>query len=224
MPPLTESTVQMVEKRVSTETEAFVRREMIAFLSSYYLNQNKYSITLFNSINFFSRTLASDLDWEVQLNCVVHLSHVIRSVTSDLDTYSKLRHEHKDKNQPDDFSNVSSKFSHQLDRANPIEIVFVHSDCLPTLVHIVNDESCYDRSVVGAVAELLIELKQNDVLTSVLASLDRLTSISIESLETILAETKLSSDLYSRQPLAILDDIISSYQFDMDDEKAVDCY
>ncbi|CAF0947244.1 unnamed protein product, partial [Brachionus calyciflorus] len=31
-------------------------------------------------------------------------------------------------------------------------------------------------------------------------------------------------DLYSLNRMAILDDIISSYQFDWNDEKSVDCY
>ena len=51
-----------------------------------------------------------------------------------------------------------------------------------------------------------------------------LESVPNENLEALVAESRLSSDLYTRQPIAILDDIISSYQFDIDDEKAVDCY
>lgn len=93
---------------------------------------------------------------------------------------------------------------------------------------LVDLDSCYDRVVVGAAAELLIGIKQNEVLVSVLArragSSCPLDSVGIESLEEILSESKLSSDIYIRRPMSILDDIISSYQFDMDDDKAADCY
>ena len=49
-------------------------------------------------------------------------------------------------------------------------------------------------------------------------------SISSEYLKSKLEESKQTSDIYIRNPVGILDDIISSYQFDIDEEKAVDCY
>lgn len=51
-----------------------------------------------------------------------------------------------------------------------------------------------------------------------------LNSITVEYLSAKMDEAKQSSDLYSSNPMAILDDIISSYQFEIDEEKAVDCY
>ena len=51
-----------------------------------------------------------------------------------------------------------------------------------------------------------------------------LNSISVESLQAKLDESRQTSDIYTRNPLTILDDIIGSYQFDLDEEKAVDCY
>lgn len=49
-------------------------------------------------------------------------------------------------------------------------------------------------------------------------------SASLDDLHARLQESKTTSDIYTRNPISILDDIISSYQFDLDDEKAVDCY
>ena len=51
-----------------------------------------------------------------------------------------------------------------------------------------------------------------------------LNSITVDYLSAKIDETKQTSDLYSSNPMAILDDIISSYQFEIDEEKAVDCY
>lgn len=49
-------------------------------------------------------------------------------------------------------------------------------------------------------------------------------SFSVESLTQKIADAYKSSDLYENNPIAILDDIISSYEFEVDPEKAVDCY
>lgn len=236
-----ESTIGIVEKKSNSETEAFVRREMIAFLSSYQLARMRrdpvhVALSFFASLNFFSHTLASDLDWEVHLHCLKHISQVIRMVTSDLDKYSRSADSQIDStafaNSLDECANVSSKFSRQLETANPIEVVFVYSDCLPTLLDVVSVNSCYDRVVIAEAAELIIGLKQNELLEPVLnqrsdsstSSSSLLNSVSIETLEEILAENRLSSDLYSRHPVSILDDIMSSYQFDLDEDKAADCY
>ena len=62
-----------------------------------------------------------------------------------------------------------------------------------------------------------IEVDQNQVK-------DFLNKISIDSLKSKLNESNQTSDIYIRYPTMILDDIISSYQFDLDEEKAVDCY
>jgi hypothetical protein len=51
-----------------------------------------------------------------------------------------------------------------------------------------------------------------------------LNSITVEYLRAKLDEARQTSDMYSNNPVAILDDIISSYQFEIDEEKAVDCY
>jgi hypothetical protein len=51
-----------------------------------------------------------------------------------------------------------------------------------------------------------------------------LNEIPLEQLEKRVAEAHLTSDYYTRCPMSILDDIISSYQFEIDDEKAIDCY
>lgn len=144
----------------------------------------------------------------------------MRQVTSDLDSYPTLM---KPSVLDDEQFSFSQQFTRQLESASPIQIVFVYSDCLSTLVSLVTSTSYHDRSVCAAVADLLISIKQNDLLVSRLdcASLN---SISMSTLESIVAESKLSSDLYSTCPNAILDDIISSYQFDIDEEKAVDCY
>lgn len=266
LPPLSsESTIGMIEKKSCDETEAFVRREAIAFLSSYHLYKLKRCISssharsLYTNLNFFSHTLDIDLDWEVHLHCLKHIAQVIRLVTYDLDKYStrprqksssscdqiSQAHEQQQQQQNlDDQQNetyyenlnnsngcadVSSKFSRQLETANSIEVVFVYSECLPTLLKVVSPNSCYDRVVVATAAELLLDLKHNEPLMGVIASnssssSSSLDSISIETLEEILAENRLSSDLYTRHPVFILDDVISSYQFDLDEEKAADCY
>jgi hypothetical protein len=51
-----------------------------------------------------------------------------------------------------------------------------------------------------------------------------LVSLDPKELNTKLAESSLTSDLYLRNPVAILDDIINAYKFDMDQEKSIDCY
>lgn len=263
----------MIEKKSCDETEAFVRREAIAFLSSYHLYKLKRCISsslssharsLYASLNFFSHTLDIDLDWEVHLHCLKHIAQVIRLVTSDLDKYStrprqksssssstscdqiSQAHEQQQQQQQQNLddqqqqnetyyenlnnsngcADVSSKFSRQLETANSIEVVFVYSECLPTLLKVVSPNSCYDRVVVATAAELLLDLKHNEPLMGVIASSSPLDDsiISIETLEEILAENRLSSDLYTRHPVFILDDVISSYQFDLDEEKAADCY
>ena len=52
--------------------------------------------------------------------------------------------------------------------------------------------------------------------------------IAIERYEQELKATLLAAertgDLYAENPEFILDDIVGSYQFDVDDEKFVDCY
>jgi len=51
-----------------------------------------------------------------------------------------------------------------------------------------------------------------------------LISLDAQELNKKLTESSLTSDLYLRNPVAILDDIINSYIFDMDQEKSIDCY
>ena len=49
-------------------------------------------------------------------------------------------------------------------------------------------------------------------------------SLDIDYLKQKLEISNQSSDIYSMNPVGILDDIINAYQFDWDEEKAVDCY
>jgi hypothetical protein len=253
--PLTPNIIQLVEKQTSLETEAFVRREMVAFLVSYHsthlrhLQQNTNSpladessnLFFFTSINFFCHLVSIDLDWQVQLNCLDFIRFVFRLVTTNLDNYKTPNQKSPAKKNitttiadNQSCANVSSKYSGQFRASTPIEIVFFHSDCLKTLVNLVNADFCHDRSVLCYAADLLLKLKQNEVLCALLAKTSSpsesqngfvlLNSLAVENLEAFVAESRLSTDLYTRQPVAILDDIMASYQFDLDDEKAVDCY
>lgn len=229
LPLLTENVIQMIEAKTASETEAFVRREMISFLSSYQLNrlrhtpQAQQSLALFDTLNFFSNRLLTDFDWQVQLACLSHIANVSRLVTSDLDVYTRRPLLRGDDTSDPVCPNVRSAFSQQIETANLLDVVFVHSSCLSALLKIVQPDSYYDRCVVGAAAELLLGLKSNEVLMAVLPN-PQLKSMQIEQLDQIVDEAKLSADLYTRQPVSILDDLISSYQFDLDDDKAVDCY
>lgn len=49
-------------------------------------------------------------------------------------------------------------------------------------------------------------------------------STSVELLKSKCEDSEMSADLYTRCPTAILDDIICSYQFEIDEEKDADCY
>lgn len=209
---------------MSTETEAFVRREMLAFLSSFHAWRSASSNQwLLSSVNFFAQTLPAELDWECQLTCVDYLAGVVRSCTVDLDSYVRRP---RDVDAAPDSTAVASctqQASRQIDSAPPVEVVFVYSDLLPVLLRMLDAGDYHDRGVLGAVARLVLSIKSNDVLVAQLR-LGPLDALCVDRLERVVAEAQISTDLYSTQSSAILDDIISAYQFDLDDEKAIDCY
>jgi hypothetical protein len=69
--------------------------------------------------------------------------------------------------------------------------------------------------------EIIVEVDSDDDENYLKKFLDMCGSFEFEAK---LIESQQTGDLYTQNPEGILDDIISSYQFDVDNEKIVDCY
>ena len=191
------------------ESEAFLRREYLKFLSKFYLfNTNE------NIVEYFCYFLLYDHDWQCQLYCIDYLDKV-------LDDLMRQKNGHVTgicaslAASTDDADQHVVKSSCQILTRLKLDSDFVHG--LQVL----------QKPILGLVDQLKQKLKWLAVGSdqSVLSyDLQKFYEINLDTLEQKLIVSSQSSDLYETNPSAILDDIISAYQFDWDDQKAVDCY
>jgi hypothetical protein len=224
-----------IEQTCQQETEAFIRREAVHFLINYRAYQLKLlishlSITDTQSekpekcdvnnrtvINFFSHLIMHDFDWQIQLYCLEYFESIVQNVSINFYLLDK-----------------TSSLEPGLGNYTLIEIMFCLSDFLKALFSSLND--C-DQHVVSKASSIILCLKQNKEFVNAFENfckketnkscyLDRfLNDADLDSeLAVHLEASKASSDIYIINPEAILDDIISSYQFELDDEKFIDCY
>jgi hypothetical protein len=246
---MNEAFLLQIEQMTLSETEAFTRRLLVNFLKSYRLYQfyktfipsidtiNKANEDLWNNFNYFGYFLENEFDWQVQLYCIEYFKNVFSQAFALLDN-GKLHNEIlfclANCLKPliksiDDFDQqvVYSAVSLLIQLKQNIKLV-------EFLVNL--DEKLLKQEIrPNHLNTLKANLNAKNIKVSVYSDKNNievdenwvknfLNKISIDSLKSKLNESNQTSDIYIRYPIMILDDIISSYQFDLDEEKAVDCY
>ena len=238
-----------IEQMTLSETEAFTRRLLVNFLKSYRSYQfyktltpsintiNKTNEDLWNNFNYFSYFLENEFDWQVQLYCIEYFKNVLSQAFVLLDN-GKLNNEIlfclANCLEPliksiDDFDQqvVYSAVSLLIQLKQNIKLV--------ELLINLDEKSLKQEIRQNHLNTLKDNLNAKNIKVSVYSDKnnievdenrvkDFLNKISVDSLKSKLNESNQTSDIYIRYPTMILDDIISSYQFDLDEEKAVDCY
>jgi len=244
-----ESFLLQIEQMTLSETEAFTRRLLVNFLKSYRSYQfyksltpsidtiNKTNEDLWNNFNYFSYFLENEFDWQVQLYCIEYFKNVLSQAFVLLDN-GKLNNEIlfclANCLEPliksiDDFDQqvVYSAVSLLIQLKQNIKLV--------ELLINLDEKSLKQEIRQNHLNTLKANLNAKNIKVSVYSDKnnievdenrvkDFLNKISVDSLKSKLNESNQTSDIYIRYPTMILDDIISSYQFDLDEEKAVDCY
>ncbi|CAF0915347.1 unnamed protein product [Brachionus calyciflorus] len=197
------------------ETEAFLRREYLKFLTNFSLKRNLK--VLINE--YFSYIVKYEHDWECQLICLNYFEKTIQNNLRNKDTVilsEGLECLIKALDDPD--QQVVKKSCEillwlkkkEIFTSKISEIVINKIDLIDQFK---DDLSNYSLNLaVGCEDNYSINFNQV------------FKELKIEYLEKRLVESSQTSDLYSLNRMAILDDIISSYQFDWNDEKSVDCY
>ncbi|RNA28903.1 hypothetical protein BpHYR1_038074 [Brachionus plicatilis] len=191
------------------ESEALLRREYLKFLSKFYsLNPNEYIG------EFFCYFLLYEHDWQCQLYCIDYFDTVLEDLMRQKDGH---------------IAAICASLATSLDDAD--QHVVKASCQILTKIKLNFDFGSVMQSLEeprsGLVSRLKQELKWIAVgcEESVLSyNLEKFNGTSLDLLEEKLSISSQSSDLYAMNDAAILDDIISAYQFDWDDQKALDCY
>jgi hypothetical protein len=246
---MNEAFLLQIEQMTLSETEAFTRRLLVNFLKSYRSYQfyktltpsidtiNKTNEDLWNNFNYFSYFLENEFDWQVQLYCIEYFKNVLSQAFVLLDN-GKLNNEIlfclANCLEPliksiDDFDQqvVYSAVSLLIQLNQNIKLV--------ELLINLDEKSLKQEIRQNHLNTLKANLNAKNINVSVYSDKnnievdenrikDFLNKSSIDSLKSKLNESNQTSDIYIRYPTMILDDIISSYQFDLDEEKAVDCY
>lgn len=235
--PINDQFINAIELNCLEETEAFLRREYVLFLSSFKLNQfetvlnrlqtsqlDNFDTKFLNSANYFSNLLITDFDWQIQLYCLGYFESISKHVNENSDLSIAIS------------AHQNMVTDSNLANFNIFEIVFCLSDFFKSIFKTLDD--C-DQHVVNKTASLILNLKQSvriinlvrNYLTKTNAgrleqSIDKfMNDVNlVEKLHSVLKTSMLTSDIYTLNPASILDDIISSYQFEADDEKFIDCY
>jgi hypothetical protein len=164
-----------------TETEAFLRREIIQFLKSYHLysfklwliylskhlqsnisaslssNVNTY---IWNFINFFSYILINEFDWQIQLYSIELFQVLFELIFHFLDKYELNENLYL----TDDSS------SKQFSKLNFIEIICCLSDFFKSIIKSLSD---FDQYVITQSASLLFNLKSNNKFIDILTRYDK---------------------------------------------------
>lgn len=196
---------------------------------------------LLTTCNHFSTILVHDFDWQVQMSCIDFFQDLLKIIVTNMDKcgYKRL------------LLNLSTN-QHDQHEPTIIETVCFGSNFLASILyglddydqHVVNltarflfDLNKYDKFI-----NLLEEFNKknepfwtsyfNNVLnTKLKVSLDYNENLSrflalrmSDRLPRLIEESSQTTDLYVVSPESILDDIISSYKFDLEDEKHIDCY
>lgn len=209
---------------------------------------NKSNFNIRNVINFFSNLILHDFDWQIQLYCLDYFEIILGIISKSLDTndclVANLLNFGSNKTSQL-LTNEISDTRLKLLNFSLIEIIFCLTDFFKSIFLTLND--C-DQHVVGKVAQLILSLKKNQKINLLIQNFTNtkyseakdclsIDNKQIDYILKFLSESSLekelnlklensckTSDLYTRNPASILDDIISSYQFEIDDEKFIDCY
>ena len=239
-----------IEDLSKKETEAFIRRESIKFQASFYLynmEQNlispseKYFLKLAKTCDHFSHFLVHDFDWQVQMYCVEFFQELFNIIFANMEVcgYKKLL-----------LNLITSQ--HNQHEPTIIEAVCFGSSFINSILnslddydqHVVNLTARFliDLNKHDKFINLLEDFnKKNETFwNSYLNYLQKLNlNVSLEynenlsrflelrksdRLSKLLEESSQTTDLYAVSPVSILDDVISSYKFDLHDEKHIDCY
>jgi hypothetical protein len=184
------------------DTESQIRCESVDFYSALYRLDKSYQLFIDDQLNFIGLIvdlLKNDLDYEVQLKC--------------------------------------SKFLNDLfgaSGADPKHVeLFFNSNFLTCIFDIINDEDDYNNQIKSNLIDFVLIFKQkywdhyksfclsND---AICAGFAKLFDTSANEFEAKLMKFQLNDDCYSSNPFNILDDIVSVYEFNMNENKILDCY
>lgn len=239
--------ISLIETKSHQETEAFIRRESIKFQMKYHLYQFESHLKteridflrFYKTLNHFAHFLINDFDWQVQMYCLEFIQSVFTLIFSEMEKsgYKKL------------LLNLSlNEYDKPL---TAIETVCFASALFKSVLNSIDD---YDQHVVHLTAKILLDINQNQKFISLLEMFNKKDSafwsqytkslgvrldttddisnhlndflglLKSEKLPRLFEQSTSTTDIYSAIPVSILDDIISSYRFDLEDEKHIDCY
>ena len=247
-----ETFVRGVERCCLREREAFVRREMMSFLCARHAcalrrrrsSSSSSSSQLEENIEieqqrsaFFAHFLLNDFDWQVQLHCIAHVRHLLLVIEEEKEKELELELELLARVLHSLLASLDDQDQYVVQAAARLLLELKTNDKISRRLSTITETTMPDRSdyvtelkresspLNDADEQMNVVVVDSHALAVACDSFVASTTTSVEVLAERLAHSSTTGDFYALNgPMAILDDIISSYQFELDDEKAVDCY